>query len=73
MTVKIILTISYLLVILGSSGMFLFSTKFSFSTAVWQLEHAPEHLCGLNGHQVWKLSWGAIILGSVGQLIACWV
>ncbi len=73
MMVKLILTPSYLLVIAGSVGMVLFATKFPFSTTIKDLELAPERLCGFNGHQVWKYSWGAIILGTVGQLLACWL
>ena len=73
MTVKLILTASYLLVIAGSFGMVLFSTKFPFATSMWELAYAKERLVGLNGHQVWKCSWGCIILGTTGQLVACWL
>jgi hypothetical protein len=73
MTVKIILTASYLLIIFGSFGMVLFATRFPFSTSIRQLEHVQERLCGLNGYQVWKYSWVAIIIGSVGQLVAAWL
>ena len=71
--VKLIFTCSYLFVIAGSVGMVLFATKFPFSTSLWELAFAKERLAGLNGHQVWKYSWGAIILGTVGQLVAVWL
>ena len=45
--------------------MVLFSTRFPFSTALWELKVAPQRLAGLNGHKVWRCSWGAIILGTL--------
>ena len=73
MIVKVILSISYLLVILASIGMLLFATKFPFSTNIRDLELAQERVLGLNGYQVWKYSWAAIVVSTVGQLIACWL
>jgi hypothetical protein len=73
MTVSIILTFSYLLIVAGSIGMVLFATKFPFSTSIRELVFASERLFGFNGHQVWKYSWAAIILGTVGQLVAYWL
>jgi hypothetical protein len=73
MTVSIILTCSYLLIVAGSIGMVLFATKFPFSTSIRELVFASERLFSFNGHQVWKYSWAAIILGTVGQLIAYWL
>lgn len=73
MMVKLILTFSYLLVIAGSVGMVLFATKFPSANFLWELEGTRERLCGLNGHQIWKYSWGAIILGNAGQLLAVWL
>lgn len=70
---KIIFTVSYLLVGTGSVGMWLFATKFPFSSAAWQLEYAQERIVGLNGYQVWNYSWIAIILGTLGQILGTWV
>jgi hypothetical protein len=62
-----------LLVVLGTSGMVLFATRFPFSTRIRDLELAKERACGLNGYQVWKYSWFAIIIGTLGQIIAMWL
>ena len=70
---KLIFTASYSFVLIGSVGMVLFSTRFPFATSTWQLELAEERLCGLNGHQVWRYSWVAIIMGTVGQIVGTWV
>lgn len=69
---KIIFTISYSLVILGSVGMIAFAMKFPLATGIWQLKLAPERFLGLDGYQVWVYSWAAILLGTIGQLIATW-
>ena len=73
MPVNVILTISYLLVIAGSFGMIGFATRFPLSTRIADLSQSSERLLRLNGHQVWRGSWGAIILGSAGQLLASWL
>ena len=69
---KIIFTISYALVIAGSSGMLVFAFKFPFATGIAQLKDTPERFLGLNGYQVWVYSWIAILLGTAGQLSATW-
>jgi hypothetical protein len=74
MTTPIILTVSYALILAGSIGMVLFATRFSFSTNLWEQPCTKERLFGLlNGREVWILSWVAIILGTLGQLVACWL
>jgi hypothetical protein len=73
MCVKLLWTVSYLLVIAGSVGMVLFATKFPLSAALWELAYAKQRLIGLNGQQVWRCSWIAILAGSVGQLVAVWL
>lgn len=70
---RLIFTVSYSFVLIGSVGMVLFSTRFPFATSTSQLELAKERLCGLNGYQVWRYSWGAIIIGTVGQIVGTWV
>ena len=72
-TAKLIFTASYSFVLIGSVGMVLFSTRFPFAMNNWELELAKERLCGLNGHQVWRYSWVAIIMGTVGQIVGTWV
>ena len=69
---KAVLTFSYLLVVAGSLGMVLFTTRFPFTTILSEQQCAEQRLCGLNGQQVWRYSWGAIILGTMGQLLALW-
>lgn len=69
---KIIFTISYSFLILGSIGMVAFALKFPHVTGIWELKFASERFLGLNGYQVWVYSWAAILLGTVGQLIATW-
>lgn len=73
MLVKILLSVSYFLVLLGSIGMVLFSTKFSFATSTWEHKNSDERICSLNGQQVWIGSWLFIIIGTLGQLLACWL
>lgn len=69
---KIIFTASYLLVIVGSGGMIVFAVRFPFASGIWELKHAKERFLRLNGYQVWVYSWFAILLGTVGQIIATW-
>jgi hypothetical protein len=73
LALKLIFSISYLLIILGSVGMMFFATKFTFSTRIRDLEYTNERLIGLNGFQVWKYSWILIIIGTVIQMINYWV
>lgn len=70
---KIIFTISYGLVIIGSIGMIKFASKFPFSTHIADLKLAKERLFGLDGYQVWVCSWAAILIGTFGQLVATWL
>ena len=70
---RILGTISYLLIILGSCGMVVFATKFSLASSPWQLKLTKERFLGLNGYQVWIVSWFSIILGTSLQLIILWV
>ena len=72
MSVKVILTISYLLVIMGSIGMMVFAVKFSFSTSIFQLKNTSERFLWFDGYQVWIYSWVLILVGTAGQLIAAW-
>ncbi len=69
---KIIFTVSYLLVIVGSSGMVVFAIRFPLASSIWELKHAKERFLRLNGYQVWVFSWFAILFGTVGQIIATW-
>jgi hypothetical protein len=69
---KIIFTVSYTLVILGSGGMIAFACKFPHFTGIWELKHTQERFLWLNGYQVWVYSWLAILLGTVGQIVATW-
>jgi hypothetical protein len=72
--VRIILSISYSLVIAGTMGLILFACRFPLSGRLKDLEHAPQRLFGLlNGYQVWKWSLLLILMGTAGQLIACWL
>jgi hypothetical protein len=73
MASKIIISLSYILVIIGSVGMILFSTKFPFSTRIKDLSLTNHRLLGLDGFQVWIGSWSCIILGTLIQLINYWV
>jgi hypothetical protein len=71
-TDKIIFTISYALVIIGSVGMIVFAFKFPLASGISQLKDTSERFLGLKGYQVWVYSWVAILLGTAGQLIATW-
>ena len=70
---KIVISLSYIFVILGSVGMIIFATKFPFSTRIQDLKYADEKILGLNGYQVWMFSWLLIILATVIQLINYWI
>jgi hypothetical protein len=69
---KILFTISYAFVIVGSGGMIAFAHKFPHVTAIWELKHAQERFLCLNGYQVWVYSWLAILVGTIGQIVATW-
>lgn len=66
------MSLSYLSIICGSMGMMFFATKFPFSTNIKQLKFAPERFLGLDGYQVWWLSWLLIIVGTFIQLLDFW-
>lgn len=69
---KILLTVSYLLVIVGSGGMIALGCKFPLVSSIWELKYTSEKFIGLNGHQVWVYSWLAILIGTAGQLLGMW-
>ncbi len=70
---KIVFTVSYALVIVGSGGMIAFAYKFPLAGGgIWQLKHTSERFLTLNGYQVWVSSWFAILLGTAGQILATW-
>jgi hypothetical protein len=73
LALKLIFSISYLLIILGSLGMMFFATRFPLSSRIKDLEYAQERFVGLNGFQIWKYSWIAIIIGTIIQLINYWI
>lgn len=73
MASKIIISLSYILIVIGSVGMILFSTKFPCSTRIKDLSSTNHRLLGLDGFQVWIGSWFCIILGTLIQLINYWV
>jgi len=60
--------LSYTSIIIASIGMILFSTKFPFSTNIWELKNAKERVFWLNGCQLWVISWFLIIFGTTVQL-----
>ena len=60
---------SYLCVFLGSIGMLMFSVKFPFSTSMDDQKYTGITFCGLNGKQVWQLSWIFIMVGTLIQLV----
>ncbi len=69
---KIILTVSYLLIITGSAGMMVFASKFPLASGgIWELKYTLGFL-SLNGYQIWISSWFAILLGTAGQILATW-
>ena len=71
--VKITISVSGFLVVLGSIGMVVFGTRFPFSSRIRDLESTPERVFGLNGYQVWQYSWFVIIIGTLGQVLAGWL
>lgn len=71
--IKVIVTVSAFLVVVGSIGMVVFATRFPFSTRIRDLESTMERVCGLNGYQVWKYAWFVIIIGTLGQVLAAWL
>ena len=73
MAEKIIVSLSYVLIMLGSVGMILFATKFPFSTRIQDLTLSERRLFGLNGFHFWIVSWGSIIMGTLIQLIHYWM
>jgi hypothetical protein len=55
-------------VILGSFGLIFFVTKFGFATNLND-NRSGSRWWGLRGDQVWRLSWGLIVVGTVVQLV----
>jgi hypothetical protein len=69
---KILLMGCYVLVMAGSIGMFVFASWFPFSTRIKDLKDMHKGPWGLNGYYVWMGAWGAILVGTFGQMIyAC--
>jgi hypothetical protein len=69
---KILFTLSYLLIIVGSGGMIAFGCKFPAVSGIWELKYTSERFIGLNGFQVWVFSWLAILIGTACQLLGTW-
>jgi len=69
---KILQSLSYLLILAGSVGMMQFVQKFPFSPAMSDAEFISVRWLGMNGKQVWRRSWGAILCGTGMQLILLW-
>lgn len=61
--------LGYSYIIIGSMGMILFTQKFPFSSRIQELEYTPEKLIGLNGYEVWAISWVLMIPGGISQLM----
>jgi uncharacterized membrane protein len=70
---KELILLSYFLIILGSIGMVIFATHFSFSTKISDLKHSPERFLMLNGYRVWLISWVLIIIGTFIQMLDYWM
>lgn len=64
---KVFGVLSHIFTISGAFGMIVFSQKFPFSTSIWMLKHTHERYLGLNGYEMWILSWSLIIAGSLIQ------
>ena len=71
---KIIFTVSYGLIILGSCGMIAFALMFPHATNIPDYKYAKKRYfkISINGQQVWLFSWGAILLGTGLQILATW-
>ena len=70
---KVIVSLSFISMILGAIGMIIFATRFHFSTRIKDLQLAEERIFGLDGYQVWMISWILIIFGTFVQLIHFWI
>jgi hypothetical protein len=70
---KIVFSLSYIFIILGSLGMIIFANKFSFSTRIKDLKLTNEKFLGLNGYKIWIGSWSLIIFGTIIQLVIPWI
>ena len=66
---QILMCLSYFFIICGSIGMVIIVTKFPFSSNLGDLSLTKDRFLGLNGKQVWILSWILIIAGTVFQLL----
>lgn len=67
-----VVTLSYLLAIAGSCGLVLYDRSFGLVTSHFERDFVPNRRLGLNARQWWDYSWGAIIAGTVGQLVTSW-
>jgi hypothetical protein len=67
---KFVFSFSYVLVMLGSLGMMVYATKYGFATNSDEYRLSRKKFMGLNGAQMWRVSWVLILLGTFGQLIA---
>ena len=70
---KVIVSLSFISIILGAIGMMIFATRFTFSTRIKDLQLVEEKIFGLDGYQVWTISWIFIICGTFIQLIHFWI
>lgn len=70
---KVIVSLSFISIMLGAIGMIIFATRFTFSTRIKDLQLAEENIFGLNGYQIWTISWILIICGTFIQLIHFWI
>ena len=70
---KILNSFGFVFIMVGLLGQISFVRKFPSSTNIKDLELTPNRLLGLNGLQVWKLSWIFILGGSIIQLIMIWI
>ncbi len=50
---KVIVSLSFISMILGAIGMIIFATRFPFSTRIKDLQLAEERIFGLDGYQLW--------------------
>ena len=64
MTWKVIVSLSFISIIIGAIGMIIFATRFHFSTRIKDLQLAEERIFGLDGYQLWMISWLLIICGT---------
>jgi hypothetical protein len=73
MYLKILLSIPYLLVVLGSVGMITFGLRFNLTTSLWEQRYSQVRFYGFNGYWLWILSWIFIVVGTLGQVALVWI